>query len=187
MQTITTSGRDLVSRWNRALDRAHAAGITAIPVAGKSWFAVSSTDHTVVYMTDRDRCTCAAGQHGDPVCCHRALVREITTPQPEPPAQVVATVEQQPCTHCAASGWQSSRLSNWDAYRCENCDGTGYVPVPAVAAQDRATERERLFAVLDAHNAELERTGRVSNATQRAADAAIARLDIIGYADREVA
>lgn len=186
MQTITTSGRDLVSRWNRALERAHAAGITATPVARKPWFAVSSTDHTVVYMTDRDRCTCAAAQHGDPVCCHRALVRDITTPHPEPPAQD-AIIERQPCTHCAASGWQASRLSNWDACRCENCDGTGFVPVPVMTAQDRASERKRLFAILDRHNEELARTGRVSAATERRAAAALARLDIIGYADRQVA
>lgn len=186
MQTITTSGRDLVSRWNRALERAHAAGITATPVAGKAWFAVTSADHSVVYMTDRDRCTCAAAQHGDPVCCHRALVRDLTNPQPEPPAQAVAT-GRRPCTHCAASGWQSSRLSNWDAYRCENCDGIGTLPVPAVAAQDRARERETLYAILHTHNEELARTGRVSDAKQRRADAAIVRLDVIGYADREVA
>ena len=186
MQTITTSERQMVNRWNRALERAHAAGISATPVAGKAWFADTSTDHTVVYMTDRDRCTCAAAQHGDPVCCHRALVREVTSPQPEPPAQVVAT-DRQPCTHCAASGWQSSRFSNWDATRCEKCDGTGYLPVPAVAARDRASERERLYAVLNTHNEELARTGRVSAATERRAAAAIARLDVIGYADREVA
>ena len=184
--TISTSGRDLVRRWNRALDRAHAAGITATPVAGKTWFAVTSTDHSVVYMTDAHRCTCAAAQHGDPVCCHRALVRDLTTPHPEPPAQG-AVMDRQPCTHCAASGWQSSRLSNWDAYRCVNCDGTGSVPVPAVAAQDRASERESLYAALDAHNDELARTGRVSADTERRAAAAIARLDVIGYADRQVA
>ena len=144
--TISTSGRDLVSRWNRALDRAHAAGITATPVAGKTWYAVTSTDQSVVYMTDRDRCTCAAGQHGDPVCCHRALVREITAPQPPTPAAVTS------------------------------------VTTDAVVLL-----RAECYLALERHNAELAATGTVSRATQRAADAANARLDRIGYADRQVA
>lgn len=140
MATTFAPSRVLVDRWDRALERAHAAGITALPVAGRNWYAVTSSDQSMVYMADRDRCTCPAGQHGDPVCQHRALVRELTAPQPEPPAPAAKIAEMIPCTQCSGSGWDCSILSNWDAYRCERCAGTGRVPVPAPGISNRIAQ-----------------------------------------------
>lgn len=60
-------------------------------------------------------------------------------------------------------------------------------PEPPTPASPHAAERARCHAALNRHNEELERFGRVTYRTERAAAAAIALLDKIGYADREVA
>lgn len=66
------------ARWMRAYFRALDAGIDAMEIGGGSGYAVeSATSSSVVYLVDAAgiTCTCQAGQAGDPVCLHRAVVR----------------------------------------------------------------------------------------------------------------
>ena len=76
-------------RWQAALARAVEHGIEVLQVFGSARFVVTSaTRLTTVHETDGDRCSCEAATAGDPVCCHRAVVRSILgtlDPDPEPP------------------------------------------------------------------------------------------------------
>lgn len=68
----------LVGRWARTLERAQESGIHALRLPMPDMYAVSSSKNDgTAYLTDRVTCTCLAGQHRDPVCMHRALVRAI--------------------------------------------------------------------------------------------------------------
>ncbi|MDP9364857.1 MAG: hypothetical protein M3Q10_11655, partial [Chloroflexota bacterium] len=63
-------------RWQSALRRALLAGVQVRQLAGSGqWIATSASDSAAAYELDVAggyvrACTCTAGVHDDPVCCH---------------------------------------------------------------------------------------------------------------------
>lgn len=115
-----TSRPDTQERWSRALDRAHVAGVQVYQCQGSGqWIATSSSDPNAAYECDGVDCTCAAALlGGDPVCCHRAAVREKLaggSDSPEPP-----------CTRCDGTGRYADALTSWDSVICDRCNGGGH-------------------------------------------------------------
>jgi hypothetical protein len=108
--------QDTPERWQKALSRAisHNLGYMEL-IGGDGAFAVSSTKgEESGYIATTRTCTCQAGRGGDPVCCHRALVRALTGAMP-----VDAPDE---CGDCCGCGRQS--FGTYDL-PCESCGGTG--------------------------------------------------------------
>lgn len=61
-------------------------------------------------------------------------------------------IDTKGCPNCAASGWHASALTNWDAVRCDDCGGTGrlpVLPVPVVDATTSASSVGMLSTLLD--------------------------------------
>ena len=91
-------------RWAKALERAVAAGVEPLQIAGSGeWVCTSASRLNVVYRTDGVACECEAAFAGDPVCCHRAAVRYALGwwlspdgwrkgPEPTPPAPATTVV-----------------------------------------------------------------------------------------------
>ncbi len=73
------------------LRRALEEGVDVRQLAGCGmWVAPSSRDAGTAYEETPWECECHAGQHGDPVCKHRAALRErlgalLLDDEPEPP------------------------------------------------------------------------------------------------------
>ena len=112
-------------RWQAALQRAHAEGVQVRQLAGCGmWISTSTSDSTVAYEVTPWGCQCHAGQFGDPVCKHRAILLEklgrlSLDPQPEPTM----------CAACDGQGHSSStelfrgkRVSI--SVSCHQCHGT---------------------------------------------------------------
>lgn len=59
---------------------------------------------------------------------NRVAWRIVELERPELRAQRSMS-ETRGCPNCAASGWHASRLTNWVAAPCEECGGTGRLPV----------------------------------------------------------
>ncbi len=123
-----TNRRDTAERWEKALDRAHLAGVQVYQLQGSGqWIATSASDPAAAYECDGVTCTCAAALlGGDPVCCHRAAVREKMAGGSDSPEPAV-------CQKCYGSGYYADALTNWDGIRCDQCSGTGRVAVPAMS------------------------------------------------------
>jgi hypothetical protein len=84
---VSLRHQDTPERWEAALARAKSAGVKVYAL-GYGRFAVTSAhDAGRAYQvtTLPETCTCPAAQVGDPVCIHRAAVRDDLNPQPEPP------------------------------------------------------------------------------------------------------
>lgn len=43
--------------------------------------------------------------------------------------QKIEPTDTEPCANCAASGYESSALTNWDGVTCRDCNGTGRVEI----------------------------------------------------------
>lgn len=138
---ILSEGRQLRDRWQRALDRAVAAGLDPLELAGDedAWAVESGSRPGLAYLVRGRRaqqCSCPAGQAGDAVCQHRAAVLAalgIISPAP--------TTERCPVTGEAidADGFYTSTCrecsgmgKTWFAWgreacsrSCEACGGTG--------------------------------------------------------------
>jgi hypothetical protein len=117
---------DSPERWQKALSRALLANLSYIElIGGDGAFAVSSTgDEEAGYIATVGSCTCPAGRGGDPVCCHRALVRVLTGVMP-----VDAPDE---CGDCCGCGRQSFGLYDLP---CDSCGGSGIKPDRRLAGQ----------------------------------------------------
>ena len=113
------------------------------------WIATSGHGATIAYQVAvsggvAHGCDCPAGEHGDPVCKHRALwyhVAGLLDPEPEPPAAAAIAVITRPCAACDGDGVVrmiiGGRLADWWAVTCQGCNGTGTVlgeEAPAIAA-----------------------------------------------------
>ena len=101
------------ARWRAALERAIAAGIEPLQIAGTGeWVVTSATRLGTVYRTDGTRCECAAAQSGNPICQHRAAVRFVLGwgPLPAPPAAV--------CRGCAGRGFVADPDGRQAPERC---------------------------------------------------------------------
>ncbi len=135
-------------RWQAALARAIAEGVQVRQLAGSgAWIATSGQDATIAYQVAvsggvAHGCDCPAGEHGDPVCKHRALwyhLAGLLDPEPDPAAPAIAAMV--PCRDCGGDGYQriitGGRLADWWAAPCHACQSTGAVPgaeAPALAA-----------------------------------------------------
>lgn len=112
------------ARWQAALERAIAAGIEPLQIAGTGeWVVTSATRLTTVYRTDGMTCECEAAFAGDPVCQHRAAVRFVLgrlAPTPEPVAPAIPAPSS--CLDCFGDGYQrmytGGRLSDWVPVPC---------------------------------------------------------------------
>ena len=157
------------ARWQAALTRAIAEGVQVRQLAGSgAWIATSGQDAAIAYQVAvsggvAHGCDCPAGEHGDPVCKHRALwyhVAGLLDPEPDPVSGgrqrrprareavlkirimvAPATAAMVPCRDCGGDGYQrmvtGGRLSDWWAAPCHACQSTGAVPgaeAPALAA-----------------------------------------------------
>ncbi len=136
-------------RWQAALVRALEEGVQVRQLAGcGAWIATSGHDAGVAYQVAvsggvAHGCDCPAGEHGDPVCKHRAMwyyVAGLLDPEPEPAAPV-AMVAERICEECGGDGFHrmvtGGRLADWWAMTCRACNGSGSVPgeeAPALAA-----------------------------------------------------
>ncbi len=133
------------SRWRRAVQRAISEGVQVRQLAGSgAWIATSGQDATIAYQVAisggvAHGCDCPAGEHGDPVCKHRALwyhLAGLLDPEPEPATLAIAVVV--PCRDCGGDGYQrivtGGRLSDWIAAPCHACLSTGIVPGEEAAA-----------------------------------------------------
>lgn len=85
---VSLRHQDTLERWEAALKRAHDAGVKVFEL-GRGRYAVTSAhvaEKAYEVTTVPERCNCPAALGGDPVCLHRAAVREHLRPQPDPPA-----------------------------------------------------------------------------------------------------
>lgn len=171
-------------RWQRASERAQLAGVTITPVDALGTYRVTSASKPgVSYETDGIHCTCDAAGHGDPICLHRAAVRDHLTAQ------------QPRCAICSDSGVEY--ISIW-AYKRGEAVTVSQMPCrcqtpepepPAPAVNTRlAIEEEicwieaelaRNYDTLHRLNGRLERDGRLNEREWAA-------LDRAGNRDREL-
>jgi len=91
METTTRRpNQDTPERWQTALRRASAQGVTVRQIQCGAWVATSGTDSEAAYLVTSHGCECAAGVALDPVCKHRAALREmlgtLALETPEAPA-----------------------------------------------------------------------------------------------------
>lgn len=83
--TTRTTHPDSIERWTAAYRRAQDAGLMIRPgLFGSSlWTVTSKTRPDLCYAVSATVCGCAAAEHGDPVCQHRALFRAVTGQLPQ--------------------------------------------------------------------------------------------------------
>lgn len=121
---VRTSRQATPERWQKALARAIDEKVEVRQLADSgAWVATSGTDATVAYLIEvtgdvAHGCACQAGQHGDPVCKHRAMFYHligVLDPEPDPPAPTLAPV---PCWACAGVPGG-----------CPVCGGAGRAPL----------------------------------------------------------
>lgn len=107
--TTRTPRLNTPERWQAALRRALAEGIETRQLAGCGmWIATSSSEPGTAYEVTPWGCECPAGQFDDPVCKHRAALRErfgvlILDDEPDPEPPPTPTV----CADCQNSRWYS--------------------------------------------------------------------------------
>ena len=132
-------------RWARALERAQLAQVEITAIDDLGTFQVTSASHHgVVYFSDGIHCTCKAAEVHDPVCLHRAAIRNHQA-------------AEKPCTACGGSGWEHFSIWDWrngcaaDLYsiRC-GCQDTEESEPPAPAAGPSPERIAELQARLDA-------------------------------------
>ncbi len=136
---------DTPERWQKAAERATAESVQVRQLAGcGAWIATSGTDATTAYVLTPWECECHAGAFGDPICKHRAALRqrlgwimEDPEPEPTPPAvvAVMVRVAEVPCHNCKGDGWVYAEnfAGRIDRVTCWMCDGTGVEPATLAA------------------------------------------------------
>ena len=117
-------------RWQSALRRARTEGVQIRQLAGCGmWIATSGSDGEIAYEVTPWACECQAGQHGDPVCKHRAaLLAKLGRLTAERRMDVTV-----PCPNCNGVGEHPGTVSMGDTWRydnvpCEDCHGSGRLP-----------------------------------------------------------
>lgn len=134
MDTTTRWRAATPERWQKALERAIAnrVRVAQLGTTGQ-WIATSGSDALGAYELDvaggvARGCTCAAGEHGDPVCLHRAAYYR---------AVGLLHLADAPCAACDGAGCVTKTSATFGTtYRvdCRSCGGRGtrppVVPVP---------------------------------------------------------
>ena len=135
MTNIIIEREASMERWQTALRRARKEGIQIRQLAGCGmWIATSSSDGDIAYEVTPWACECQAGQHGDPVCKHRAaLLAKLGRLVVEP--RMDATDR---CPNCNGIGEHPGTVSMGDTWRydhivCDDCHGTGRVEADLAA------------------------------------------------------
>ena len=131
-------------RWQRALQRAMDANLIYIELIGGdgAWAVSSQRDCELGYVATTGTCTCEAGRSGDPVCCHRALVRVLVGMlplDPEPTSALIppALSDVVDCPDCHGCGVHYSReLERLGLLypSCVACAGSGIAADRPIAA-----------------------------------------------------
>ncbi len=130
--------RDTPERWARASERAQLANVLVTAIDDLGTYRVTSATYPgVSYESDGTFCTCTAAGHGDPVCLHRAAVRDYLA-------------AQKPCVWCFDTGIYASASTNWDGVPC-SCQHT---PEPDPQAP---TPSQIALTIARAHLAETNR------------------------------
>ncbi len=121
------------ARWQAALERAIAGGVQVRQLnTSGAWIATSSSDGASAYEIGvvggvARSCTCAAGEYGDPVCCHRAAYYRHVG---------LLDLIEGPCEACGGTGYvrKTSALFG-TSYRvdCRSCGGRGNRPPTIIA------------------------------------------------------
>ena len=107
MATVMQTRANTPARWQAALRRALDEGVEVRQLAGCGmWVATSTSSAGTAYEVNPWECECHAGQHGDPVCKHRAVLRErlgalLLDEEREPPAWAAPAS----CHNCHGHGW----------------------------------------------------------------------------------
>lgn len=126
---LAAQSRHERDRWQRALDRAIAAGVDVFEVAGEpdSWVVESATKAGTVYKVTGSgggACSCQAGQAGDRICLHRAAVRgqlgilPVAAADPDPDPDPAAAAVPEACPVCEGEFVRGNLI-------CRTCRGTG--------------------------------------------------------------
>ncbi len=140
--TPTRPRLDTPERWQAALRRARDRGVSVRQLAGSgAWIATSTTDPCVAYEVTTHTCASHAGQHDDPICLHRALLRYLLgwlefDPEPVPPTPAALCQPERPCPDCSGDGWWygSTTDTRYTTITCGSCRGGGVDPQTLIVA-----------------------------------------------------
>ncbi len=136
MNTATSRRIATHERWQAALQRALAEGLQVRQLAGSgTWIATSGTDAAAAYLVSANGCECQAGEFGDPVCKHWAMLwHALGLLDLEPDASSVVEPEMvTTCPACGGTGFHATCRGHWIAggyvvhCPCSACDGAGTV------------------------------------------------------------
>lgn len=164
-----TCHRNISSRWERASERARIASVQVTAIDDLGTYRVNSATYPgVSYESDGTLCTCQAAANGDPVCLHRAAVRDHIAAQ------------QSRCPVCNGTGVEFISIWDWKAGCAVNlysqpCEcTTDRAPEPAPGVAELTKELEETEAELaESHdrlyrlNVILNRDGRLSSSDYR--------------------
>lgn len=135
MANMFLEREETTARWQAALRRALREGVEVRQLAGCGmWIATSGSDGEIAYEVTPWACECQAGQHGDPVCKHRAaLLAKLGRLATEHRLDVTV-----PCPNCNGVGEHPGTVSMGDTWRydnvlCDDCHGSGRVAVDKAA------------------------------------------------------
>lgn len=164
---------DTPERWEAALKRAHAAGVKVYELGQGRYVVTSAHDPAKAYEVtiQPETCTCQAGTSGDPVCLHRAAVRDHLAP-PRPP-----------CSICHGTGrdymsvwdWRNGRAATLYDVPCECTQRKPDPEPPTPSAYDPNAEalrwayndRDRAHRDLDRYNAKIAQHGSLNERDYR--------------------
>jgi hypothetical protein len=130
MLTSFTRRRNTPARWRTALRRAVAEGVQVRQLAGSGmWVATSATNAETAYEVTPWECECHAGQFGDPVCKHRAVLLATLG---RIVSEAGAHASGRPCDVCNGMGVHPAIARHGEPWRdeivpCRHCRGTGYI------------------------------------------------------------
>jgi len=104
-------------------------GVEILTTRDGARFATSTRQLDMLYRVTETTCECQAGLAGDPVCCHRAALRDILGTLPV----VVVHIDELglgPCRSCQrgkVEEWCCGHVSGFAP--CGVCGGSGVMPV----------------------------------------------------------
>ncbi len=129
---VTRTRQATPERWAKALDRALHGGVEILTTRDGARFATSTSQLDMLYRVTETTCECAAALAGDPVCCHRAALRDILGTLPVMTVRIDEFIpaDAPKCSWCFGKGerWAGSVDDERNPQRfitCPECQGTG--------------------------------------------------------------